>query len=136
MESSDPPDSRNLVSRIRSRATSFRQQSTTKSADKPARGYTSKRAESFKFQAKREAAQPKKCQERVDSYHEGLKWEVLHKFLLQKWPNEDFKGERRDDSWVFDAPEPLTEEDRRAITKLRDNGMAQSSDLRKSVTPE
>ncbi|KAI1209585.1 uncharacterized protein F4807DRAFT_460805 [Annulohypoxylon truncatum] len=112
---------------------SFKQQNTGKSARKNAG--SQKRSESFKIQAEREAAQPKRCQESVSAYA-GLTWELLESFLLGKWPNEDFKGKKIHDSWVFEAPGRLTEEDRRTIRRLRDNSMAQSDGRRRSITPE
>ncbi|KAI1453405.1 hypothetical protein F4805DRAFT_377229 [Annulohypoxylon moriforme] len=133
----EPPTSQNMASRIMTRAKSFKRQSTSNSAFETGSSQTSKRSESFKVQAEREAAQPKtkRYQERVPAYG-GLTWEQLHDFLLQKWPNVQFKLERRSDSWVFETPEPLTTDDRRAIAKMRDSNMAKSSGRRRSVTPE
>ncbi|KAI1410204.1 hypothetical protein F5Y13DRAFT_167940 [Hypoxylon sp. FL1857] len=132
MEPNDHPSLPRPPLRSRIRERSFMRQTTSDSARSTARSETSKRSESFKIQAERKATKSKKYQQSVGAY-EGLSWEVLHDFLKKKWPGEHFKGEKIDDSWVFETPEQLTEEDRRAITKLRDSS---KSSRRRSVTPE
>ncbi|KAI0888743.1 uncharacterized protein GGS22DRAFT_152258 [Annulohypoxylon maeteangense] len=138
MEPFDPPTSRNtgsMISRALTRVKSFKQQNSSSFALRTAKSQTSGRSEPFKAQAEREAAQPRRCQQRVRAYT-GLTWELIRSLLSKKWPDEDFKEERIHDSWVFETPEPLTKEDMKAITNLRDKSMAQSTGRRRSVTPE
>lgn len=80
----------------------------------------------------------KKYQESYPVYA-GLRWEVLRSYLLQKWPNEEFKELRRDDKWVFETPQPLSDEDKRILSTLRDDTTPQQDGQRgqrESVSPE
>ncbi|KAI0379190.1 hypothetical protein F5Y04DRAFT_130659 [Hypomontagnella monticulosa] len=120
------------------RAESFKRRSTHDSTHSTIQQPT--RRESFFNRAKneRKAARVKKYQESYPVYA-GLKWEVLRDYLRQKWPNEDFKELRRDDKWVFETPEPLSDEDKSALSKLRDKTTPQQDgqrNQRESLSPE
>ncbi|KAI1775399.1 hypothetical protein F4818DRAFT_416488 [Hypoxylon cercidicola] len=116
------------------RALSFRRQNTNNSSRSIA---SSRRSLSFNIIAKKERkdALPKRTQESYPVYA-GLTWEALRDYLQQKWPEEDFKEVKRNDSWVFETPEPLTKEDRAALAELRDNSAAKQRGQRDIVTPE
>ncbi|KAK8130002.1 hypothetical protein PG999_002382 [Apiospora kogelbergensis] len=71
------------------------------------------RTPSFQAQAAkaaRDAQKPKRYPQIVSVYG-GLTWEMLRKFLLEKWPEEDFSQEpsRKRDHWQFETPEDFTE---------------------------
>ncbi|CAM1504860.1 Fc.00g024510.m01.CDS01 [Cosmosporella sp. VM-42] len=62
----------------------------------------------------------KPVQERFSAY-EDLQWGKLEAYLKGKWPNWTFNPVKKRDYWVFEAPEPLTKEDRDNIAALRDS---------------
>ncbi|KAI1386095.1 uncharacterized protein F4822DRAFT_408914 [Hypoxylon trugodes] len=126
--SQSPPDH---IPRYGGRAESFKRQNT---ADSTRSTRKRQRTESFLVRARREqeSARPRGHQEKYPVYA-GLSWEALQGYLLKRWPNETFKEERRDDNWVFQTPEPLTEKDKAEINKLRDSI---SQGRRDSVSPE
>ncbi|KFY09751.1 hypothetical protein V492_05365 [Pseudogymnoascus sp. VKM F-4246] len=56
----------------------------------------------------------------------NLAWPTLHKYLVDKFPGCTFKElNLRKDSYIVDVPGLLTDEDRRAIDKLRTNRVAE-----------
>ncbi|KAI2620723.1 hypothetical protein GGS26DRAFT_570654 [Hypomontagnella submonticulosa] len=135
MQSNDRDSPPQPVSRP-GRAESFKRRSTHDSThvQQPSR------SQSFLTRAKNEkkAAMTKKYQESYPVYA-GLRWEVLRSYLLQKWPNEEFKELRRDDKWVFETPQPLSDEDKRILSTLRDDTTPQQDGQRgqrESVSPE
>ncbi|KAI6083812.1 hypothetical protein F4821DRAFT_244002 [Hypoxylon rubiginosum] len=113
------------------RALSFKRQNTTDSAQSTA---SSRRSQSFNITARKERkeAKQKRIQESYPVYN-GLKWDALREYLHQKWPDEDFKEVKRNDYWVFETPERLTNEDHTALNALRDKNTRGQRDV---VTPE
>ncbi|KAI1101813.1 hypothetical protein F4804DRAFT_334861 [Jackrogersella minutella] len=105
MPSNDSPSLSRMPSKSRN---SFKRQNTTDSNQSTARINTLKRPKSFKSQAEQKAVKPKKHQEKVAAYW-PLTWDLLLGFLLKKWPNEAFEGQKSGDYWVFEVPQLLTE---------------------------
>ncbi|KAI2619907.1 hypothetical protein GGR54DRAFT_639672 [Hypoxylon sp. NC1633] len=136
MDPNHPSSPRHPTFRSGTRNQSFMRHSTHDSAHSTASNPHSRRTKSFKIQAKEKMAEkPKRYQQRIHAYAD-LTWDVIRNFLREKWPDEDFKEERRNDAWVFETPEDLTKEERKTITELRDNSALRLSSQRASVTPE
>ncbi|KAI1370248.1 hypothetical protein F4677DRAFT_438913 [Hypoxylon crocopeplum] len=135
-----PPNSPGPTSRPGTRAQSFRRQNTGDSSHSIAQSHGPKPSKSFRIQAtrEREAAKPKRYIEKFSVYA-GLTWDILRNYLREKWPNEDFKEQRRGDFWVFETPELLTDKDKTSLTKLREMNAAEQDsqrDQRESQSPE
>ncbi|XTI87335.1 hypothetical protein V2W45_1388336 [Cenococcum geophilum] len=79
-----------------------------------------------------EASTAGRVQDRYPAY-EDFPWEKIMEYLLQKWPSwTDFNEARVGDSWQFEVPEKLTDEDRSALQRRRDGNYQRN----RSVSPE
>ncbi|KIW33354.1 uncharacterized protein PV07_00211 [Cladophialophora immunda] len=100
--------------------------------------------------------QSKKTEPKYKLYREsygvysGMTWDKLKGYLEQKFPQSKYPGLEFNedcalDHWIFEVPEPLTDEDKRELRRLRDKptapgstqqAPATSQEKRRSVSPE
>ncbi|OAP62703.1 hypothetical protein AYL99_01930 [Fonsecaea erecta] len=77
--------------------------------------------------------------------YNGMTWEKLKGFLERRFPQSAYPGlefheDRTRDHWIFAVPEPLNDEDKRELLKLRDSHLqppaTSQAQGRRSVSPE